>query len=192
MPEENKKQSCSCKKEGVVRETEIDAYAKQLRLRIKHQIGILLPNKDHRYASAIVEEFLRAARKYVHIFCGHLGEDVYASRYLDFEDAVERGIDVKVITYEPYEALQSRELAAYLYEKGCLRWDGTRESVPHFIVADGLMFRLETDSRERTAVVCAYAQEYEFNRNLAARLDANFDKMWREASCQIPSIAVEA
>ncbi len=192
MSEQSEKNCCSSKDGEEVREAEIAAYAEQLRLRINNKIGLLLPNKDHRYASAIVEEFLHAAREYVHIFCGHLGEDVYASRYFDFEDAVERGVDVKVVTYKSYEDLESKKLASYLCNKKRLRWDVRRASVPHFIVVDGLMFRLETDPKERTAVVCAFAPEYEFNRSLVARLEANFDKIWRESSYLTKDAEVEA
>ncbi len=161
---------------------ELMRYADGLRLRNKLQIGEMFPNENRKYATIIVKEFLRLAKKHVNIFCGRLNENVYSRLYDDFIRAIEHNVKVRVITCVPFENIHSKKLANVLANKGLLRYDDTLASTPHFIEVDGEMFRLETDQEKGTAVVCAFAPANKYNQEIVQRLNTTYEVMWQNAA----------
>ncbi len=159
---------------------ELKTYAQAVRKRIELKIGDIFPNKNSSYTSVIISEFLRAAQNYVHIYCGGLNGNVYQLRRNDFEAAINRGVTVQVLTFNPFDQLGSPGLAEYLIQHDCLRQANQQEHIPHFVDADGIMYRLETSEEEKTAIVCAYArgEKDKYNQEIINNLQTVFDKMW--------------
>ncbi len=167
------------------------SYAQALRQRIEFRMGELFSNNDADYAAIIMREFLSAARDYVFIYEDHFSNQIFGRLQAAFADALARGVDVRVLTSGPMGKVEAKDVAGYLYEHKAFRLCSIAQA-PAFMVADSLMFRLETDMETHQALACAYASEpepshasdfeYGINREIVKKLHADFLQMWSRAS----------
>ncbi len=161
-------------------EAELASYAQSVRDRIKNGTGGVFRNACAPHASIIIREFLDAAEKSVCLFCGRLSESVYGALQVFFSVALKRNVKVRVITASSYENTGAKELAAYLKNEGVLRCLGRckDEPLPHFMLVDNRMYRLEVCDEGKEASVCAAAEQETVTRETAALLADVFDVLW--------------
>lgn len=166
----------------------ISEYAMSVRARIKARNGDLFENFNPIHARLIIKEFLRASQNYVRVFCGKLNSRVYGELKQDFLAALERGVIVQTLIAE--EKPESTELAYLLREEDSIRRikrDADIRGIPHFVICDGKMYRLETHEGKTSALVCAYSPADESTRRMSAAMENTFDVLWREKSEPIPA-----
>lgn len=160
---------------------ELAEYTSSVRLRIKNKDGAIFHNESCAHAEIIVREFLNAASKSVQIFCGKLSSAVYGALLPYFEQAIEREVSIQVVTEAPYSALESRELAEKLKEKGCIRHASKLyKKGSHFLLVDDDMFRLELQAEQKTALACANAKKK--NQEVMTSLAEGYAELWRNAA----------
>ncbi len=173
---------CNCSQEQ-----ELDRYAKSVRDKIRNQAGGLFQNNSPLHASIIIREFLDAAEKTVCLFCGKLSESVYGALQVFFSSAIERNVRVRVITESSYEETGAKNLAEYLKSKDslrCLAWK-KEDSLPHFLLVDGRMYRLEVKQEQKEALVCAAADKESGTKETARVMAQAFEKLWKENSAAV-------
>ncbi len=187
MSHENEK--CNC-----LSNAELSQYAESVRARILVQNGDIFLNKSPEHARIILREFIQAAKRSIHIYCGRLTNTVYKGLQPYFGNAYNQGIDLKVITVEKPNGNSEQELVDYLKENGILKYlvTETREKVatlPHFAIIDGeskegAKYRLETDQDEKTAIVCAYAKSQESTMR-GKNMEIIFEDLWNSQLTQL-------
>lgn len=147
--------NAGCCKEHSCTKEELTQYRQDVRTRIAENDGTIFPNNCPDKTAIVLQEFIRAAKESVCIYCGHLNAAVYENLQPDFEDAIARGVEVRVIC-APGE-IGAKELAEKLSDGGHFRILKEEVPVSHFAVVDGLRYRIETDQDSKEAFVCAYA-----------------------------------
>ncbi len=169
-------------------ENQISEYAMSVRARIDAQNGDLFENTSPAHARLIIKEFLRASQRCVQVFCGKLNRQVYGDLVQDFLAAIARGVEVQVLIEQPHA--ESAELAGKLLQEQRLRQIRDVADVadlPHFIVCDGKMYRLETHEGNTSALVCAYAPASESTNSMAEAMQNTFRFLWQERSVSLPA-----
>lgn len=162
----------SCTKE------ELMQYRQDVKTRIAENDGTIFPNNCPDKTEIVLQEFIRAAKERVCIYCGHLNAAVYGDLQSDFEDAIARGVEVRVIC-APGE-IGAKELAEKLKSGDHFRILNEAVTVSHFAVVDGLRYRIETDQDSKDAFVCAYAGEEQQPR--VRIIEGVHDILWDMAS----------
>lgn len=163
MKQENSRGSVGscCEKHSCTR-AELEQYRKDVKTRIAQNDGTIFPNNCPDKTSIVLQEFIKSAKESVCIYCGHLNAAVYGDLQSDFEDAIARGVEVRVIC-APGE-IGAKELAEKLSDGDHFRILKEEVPVSHFAVVDGLRYRIETDQDSKEAFVCAYAGGEQLNR----------------------------
>lgn len=163
MKQENSRGSVgSCCEGHSCTRAELTQYRKDVKTRIAKKDGTIFPNNCPDKTAIVLQEFIRAAKDRVRIYCGHLNAAVYENLQTDFEDAIAREVEVRVIC-APGE-IGAKELAEKLRVGDHFRILNEVVSVSHFAVVDGLRYRIETDQDSKEAFVCAYAEGEQLNR----------------------------
>lgn len=173
----------------ITNNSDLDKYAESVRLRIKMKKNELFPNKSGAHANVILREFIKSATSSIKIFCGSLCAEVYGNLRETFEEARSRDVSIQVITALPSKDIKSTELAKWFVTNGAPLSEGILHSdvseeyrgCPHFAVVDDVMYRLEIDPREKSAVVCAYAGEGDSKTDTVKRLMAVFPLLWKNS-----------
>ncbi len=158
-------------------EPDLDEYTESVRTRIRLKNGEFFRNKDVRYTQIIVREFLNAAQNTFYVFCGKLNQLVYEPLLSSFIMAQSRGVDIKVITEASKESIESPELAKWLRSIEALRHHH-KGTIPHFVLADGQMYRLEVSEGKKAAIVCACAEQNEDAKITAAAMEKVHSSIW--------------
>lgn len=161
-------------------DTELKQYAEEIRRRIKDCDGEVFRNKSAYHAAIIIKEFIASAKESVYIYCGHLNHLVYGDLRDVFEKAMaessaEQTPQIQVITES--NEIDCPNLANFLREKHAIRSFGKSMEIPHFIVVDSKRYRIETNDKEKTALVCAYTQTEE-QKDRAQMMNNLFKVMW--------------
>lgn len=143
-------------------------------------------NASSAHAAIILRLFCEYAQRSIHILCGKLNDMVYADLTPYLEGAVRRGVDVKVLTVQGEDSLQSHCVVEYLKSVGklhCLCTTDDILNVPHFAIVDNKMFRVETDSENKQAIVVTNiaANDTEKQEAVSVRESA-FAQLWDFAS----------
>lgn len=141
---------------------ELAQYRRDVQTCIAECDGTIFPNNCPDKTFIVLQEFIRSAKEDVCIYCGHLNAAVYEPLLDDFEKALARRVEVRVVC-SPGE-VEARVLAEKLREGGHLRVLAEEVPVSHFAVIDGLRYRIETDQTKKEAFVCAYAGEEQKER----------------------------
>lgn len=160
-------------------EEALELYRKAVRLRIENRDGAIFPNNCPDKTTVVLQEFIRAAEKSVHIYCGHLNATIYGDLHSDFREALARDVDVRVVC-SPGE-VDSTELATMLEEGDHLRVLDEEAPISHFAVMDGIRYRIETDHNSKEALVCAYAGEPD-QRQRVKMLETAHEILWDMAT----------
>ncbi|MBR5213258.1 MAG: hypothetical protein IKV92_03255 [Akkermansia sp.] len=159
---------------------ELEEYADSVRARIRLKNGEFFRNKDVRYTKVIVQEFLNAAQKTFYVFCGKLNQLVYEPLLANFVMAHSRGVNIKVITEASSDDIESPILAKWLDTIKSIRHFRKGE-IPHFVLADGQMYRLEVDEGRKSALVCAYAENNPEALPTATAMDKVHQHLWKKS-----------
>lgn len=178
----HKNEQCNCQNNA-----ELAKYAESVRARILVQNGDIFLNKSPKHAHIILREFIQAAKRSIHIYCGCLTKHVYDGLQPYFGKAYNQGIDLKVITAEEPNGASDKEVVEYLKKNGVLKYltpqaRSNLAQLPHFAIVDGkekngAMYRLETNQDEKTAIVCAYAKDAD-SIHRGADMETIFDTLW--------------
>ena len=179
MTQENSsgRESGCCEKHSCTR-AELEQYRKDVKTRIAQNDGTIFPNNCPDKTSIVLQEFIRAAKKSVRIYCGHLNAEVYEKLQSDFEAAIARDVEVRVICASG--EIGAKELAEKLRDGDHFRILGEEVTVSHFAVMDSLRYRIETNQVSKEAFVCAYAGEEHQDR--IKIIEGVHDILWDMAS----------
>lgn len=163
---------------------ELEKYAQEVRRRIDECDCEVFRNSSAEHAAIILREFIDSARSSIHIFCGHLNQQVYGSLLPNLLRAIRRGVEVQVVT--AHDELRAQEVAQALREQQRLRSfpagdESPLREMPHFTIVDGMRYRLETDPKNTSAFVCACAMR-ESQKARANLLDEAFSCLWEHLS----------
>lgn len=129
-------------------------------------------------APLIVKTFLMEAKKEIIILCGKLSEDVYGNLKNSFVEAMNRGVNIRVVTNVPRKKLQTQNLADILAKKDCIKCQ-TGWKAPHFIIVDCKHYRLEEDSELRRAIVCVNGHNEADRLSTMNILSDYFNTLWK-------------
>ena len=157
---------------------DLELYAEDIRRRIQDNDCEVFRNKSALHASIILREFIKSAKDTVFIFCGHLNKFVYEHLFDVFQTAIQKGVNIKVITES--DTPDSVKLAQLLREKDRYRSVRQDMKIPHFVIVDGKRYRMETDEAEKTALVCACVCTEE-QKKRALVMNKLFQAMWNFA-----------
>lgn len=163
---------------------ELQAYAQVIRESIEKGECELFRNSSPEHAAVLMQLFCEAALVYAYIYCGSLNKVVYGKLWPVIRAALERGVDLRVITEKATP--QSQELARELVSRGALRTvagqEVVPENLPHYAVFDGSMSRLETDKEKHTAIVRTnVAENDQVGRERLAQMSSVFRNLWEKA-----------
>lgn len=154
---------------------ELEAYAREVQRRIDECDCEVFLNRSEWHASIILRKFIDSARSSIIIFCGHLNKAVYGTLLPNFIKAQERGVEVRVLT-ESME-VSAIEVAEGLRKIKAFKSLGSKMDLPHFTLIDGIRYRIETDEKDKSAVVCACVGEPD-QRKRAGMLSIVFNWLW--------------
>lgn len=171
-------QSCE---DGQYSRVELAQYEQAVKMAIREGSDDLFPNQSQAHAAIVIREFIKAAREYIHVYCGKLSSNVYGNLLPHIREAEERGVDVKFIVNCESGKEEASELAIFLQEKKQLKNQTQELDVSHFSVFDGQMFRLETDKTRSRALVCASATS-SGNIEMVRLMDAVFHRLWEQST----------
>lgn len=160
---------------------ELEEYTDSVRARIRLKNGEFFRNRDARYTKIIVQEFLNAAQQTFYVFCGKLNQLVYEPLLANFMLAHDRGVDIRVITEAACTNIESPTLANWLKTINSLR-HYKRGEIPHFVLADGQMYRLEVDEGRKAAIVCAHAESNPEAAQTVDAMKAIHQHLWSQSS----------
>lgn len=160
---------------------ELAEYEQEVRRRVRECDSAMFRNRSEWHAAIILREFVRAARQSVSILCGHLNKAVYGALWPDFEAALDRGVQVRVVI-ERGEA-SAQEVAEKLAERGAFRSLGVETGLPHFALIDGIRYRAELKEADKDALVCACAKE-QVQLLTVARMSFWADELWKIAGTE--------
>jgi len=128
------------------------------------------------HAAIIYETFLKYARSRLRIFCHNLSQNVYKAPIVQrMEAALNRGIQVEIITQEPPQSAELSEavenwkqknLQIKLFQAKPGSIAATMEA--NFAVMDGKAYRFEKDHKNHEAFACFC------NKELATQLEKLF------------------
>lgn len=163
---------------------ENELYRAAVRQRIASEDGSLFQNSNAERTQIIVSEFLDAATISAFILCGSLNKAVYEPLVERFEDALNRGVDVRVIVLCEEGAVQSKTLAKLLKQRSALKFLPKIDmEIPHFAVFDGgLRYRIEQDPINKWAIVCACSKNNQNNYTIARGLEDVHSSLWNNYS----------
>lgn len=170
--------NAGCCKNRSCTETELKQYRIDVRTRIAENDGTIFPNNCPDKTAIVLQEFIKAAERSVHIYCGRLNAAVYEDLKPDFEDAIARGVEVRVVC--AYKQISAKSLAEKLRVGDHFRQLSEELELPHFAVVDGRRFRIETDQKSKEAFVCAYATDEQLER--VRRVEMVHRMLWEIAS----------
>ena len=151
---------------------QLQAYRNVFRTMIRENDTNIIDNISSDHAVVIIQELIRSAEKHVSIICQKLSSYVYGNdeTLRVIEDAISRGVRFDVIIKERCpESEKCASLIGDVKTLGAL----SKIDIPDFCVVDSSRFRFETDSKKRTAKVCA------FNRDLGLKMQETFDSIAR-------------
>ena len=118
--------NAGCCKEHSCTQEELTQYRQDVKTRIAENDGTIFPNNCPDKTAVVLQEFIRTAKERVCIYCGHLNAAVYKNLQSDFEDAIARDVEVRVIC-APGE-IGAKELAEKL-NRNSLRIDTHKGNV---------------------------------------------------------------
>ena len=163
---------------------ELQEYAQEVRESIESGEPKIFRNSSQAHAAVLMQLFCEAAQRYAYIYCGRLNAVVYGGLWPVIRAALDRGVDVRVVTEQ--RELQAEELARELRGKEVLRTlpPGTKlpEGMPHFAVFDDRLSRMETDKERRTAVVRTNVADDDYvGKGRIALMHSVFTSLWENA-----------
>lgn len=159
---------------------ELKEYADVVRESIENGDCEIFLNSSHPHAAVIMQLFCEAAQETLYIFCGHLNKLVYEKLWPVFKCALERAVDVRVLTET--NDVESIELAKQLQNAGVLRCLNPNPDLPHFAIIDSRMSRLETSREKCSALVRTNVASDDLVGQERMRLLQNvFCKLWESA-----------
>jgi hypothetical protein len=157
---------------------------------------VLVSNSDPKHAAILIATLFRRAKDKVAVFCRNLKADIYSEKNVveAMLDAARRGIEIRILTQEPPEAVE------LLWQLNCLAFTSPSKRVhirmcnksgigaalkSNFTVMDDKGFRFEPDKSEMKAHACAN------NRTLVKSMLQRFDKFFASDATEIslPSLA---
>ena len=153
---------------------QLQAYRNVFRTMIRENDTNIIDNISSDHAVVIIQELIRSAEKRVSIICQKLSSYVYGNdeTLRVIEDAIKRGVRFDVIIKE--RCPESEKCASLIGNVKTLRdRDLSKIDIPDFCVVDSRRFRFETDSKKRTAKVCAN------NEMLGRKMQEAFDSIAR-------------
>lgn len=160
---------------------ELKDYANVIRESIENGDCEIFQNSSHPHAAVIMQLFCEAAQRTLYIFCGRLNHMVYERLWPVFKSALERDVDVRVLTET--SNVESIELAKELQKAGVLRCLGYNPELPHFAIIDGKMSRLETSRQQCSAFVRTnVSSDDNVGQERMELLQNVFSKLWNSAT----------
>lgn len=164
---------------------EMKPYAATIQASIDSESVDLFRNESAEHAAVILRLFLQNAKYSLLVFCQKMSRCVYGELSYFIKQAIERGVDVRVITES--SEVEAMEAVEVLKQHKLWRFNEKTDDLPHFALADGMMFRLETDREKKKAVVCTHvAPDDRETQELVDDMNAVFSQMWKDA--QIPNL----
>lgn len=158
----------------------LKTYAATIQASIDSESVDLFRNESAEHAAVILRLFLQNAKYSLRVFCQKMSRCVYGDLSYFIKQAIERGVDVRVITQN--SQVDSKEAAMVLNQHQAWRVNASTDDLPHFALADGMMFRLETDREKKKAVVCTHvAPDDRETQELVDDMNAVFSQMWEES-----------
>ena len=132
----------------------------------------IIDNISSDHAVVIIQELIRSAEERVSIICQKLSSYVYGNdeTLRVIKDAIRRGVQFDVIIKD--ECPEAGECARLIGKFKTLD-PRSKIDIPDFCVVDSRRFRFETDSKKRTAKVCAN------NETLGRKMQKAFDSIAR-------------
>jgi len=159
---------------------DLKEYADVIRESIENGDCEIFRNSSYPHAAVIMQLFCEAAQDSLYIFCGHLNRLVYEKLWPVFRNALEREVDVRVLTET--SDVESPELAKQLQKAGVLRCLDANPDLPHFAIIDSRMSRLETSRQKCSALVRTNVAPDDLVGQERMRLFRNvFCKLWDSA-----------
>lgn len=157
-------------------------YRNSLRSRIANKNSDLFENPSPAHARIVIDEFLRAAKESVYIYCGQLSSLIYGELVPSFQNLLERGIKVQVIIEK--EKAETEAIAAMLCEKNAIKQSKMASvgDIPHFILVDGKRYRMELNDDKKSALVCAEVAEENGTKATADAMSGFFTRVWKNRS----------
>lgn len=166
---------------------ELAKYAESVRARILVQNGDIFLNKSPEHAHIILREFIQAAKRSIHIYCGCLTKNVYKGLQPYFGNAYNQGVDLRVITAEEPNSDSDTDIVEYFKKNEILKYLSPEArtklaKLPHFAIMDGkdkegAKYRLETNQDEKTAIVCAYSKDADSSHRVFD-METIFASLW--------------
>lgn len=165
---------------------ELAEYRRSVRSRIEHSNSRLFENACAAHARIVIDELLKSARETVLVYCGRLSAEIYLPLVETFKDALARDVNVRVLI-ENAKA-ETEELAKMLQEKQWIRQSTQPHDgeLPHFILVDGMRYRMEVNDEEKRALVCAKVSDKNGTEKTAKAMKTFFDYIWdlQSRECQ--------
>lgn len=165
---------------------ELEDYAADVREGVRLGFCDLFSNSSSAHAAVLMQVFCEEAKRYAYIFCGRLSREVFGRMWPVFRKALERNVDLRVIT--EHADAESEDVAAALRQRNALRTvEGCGlhlpDRMPHFAVFDGMMSRMETDGERRTAIVrTSVAPQDRTGQERMELMRVTFDQIWELAT----------
>ncbi len=161
----------------------LENYRASVQKRIRIGMPDIFENRDEAYTRIILEEFFNAAENTIRVFCGTFSSEVYSHISDSLLNALNRGVDIRIIAATEINTLESRTLADILISRDRLR-QASNVSVPspHFVLVDNKMFRIEKKQSTREAWVCACATKDPLLTHVVKDYEAQHNTMWNEAT----------
>ena len=159
-------------------------YRLSVRSRIEHNNSGLFRNPSPKHAQVVISELVAAARESICIYCGKLSSDIYGNLDSCFRDAIDRGVNVRVMIEE--ERADHNKLSTLLCERKRIRQlSGTdKGQVQHFVLVDEKRYRIEVNNDSKQALVCAAACD-ESTSPTARNLGKLFCILWNNYSTNV-------
>ncbi len=144
----------------------------------------LICNSSLEHAAIILKLLCSAARESICIFCGRMRRAVYGDILHCIQDAVKRGVTVRIVTEKDQADVETQELAR---QGEGWEWRSLKKDVniPHLVLVDDDKFRLELNAHQGEAIVCTGVSKNDKTRHrMIDTFRTGFDRIWAAAqSC---------
>lgn len=168
----------------------LDDYQAHVERLFDEDSDILVSNSEPKHAAILIAMLFKRAKEQVAVFCRNLKADIYAEKNVvsAILDAARRGIEIRIVTQEPPEAvellwqlhcLSFTSPSKRVHIKQCNKGGACANLTSNFTVMDGKGFRFEPNKVEMKAHACAN------NPDLARTMLQRFDKIFTSDATEI-------
>lgn len=155
-------------------------YESYLREAIISEKNRLIDCKDNNHLVIALKLFSEYTTNSFDIYCEDLSKAVYEPLKKCFQNLIEHGVEIRVVTEKPYSELESKEIANLLIEANAWRYCGAKQTVPRFAIFDNCRVYVEIDSKTCKAFIMPHISSNLFQTTQLMK--TFFDKLWEMSS----------